>query len=83
MSKSFWTNITVSTRSSLKKNAANSLKRMQVKVWVNTNKSGSECSTVLDVDDALWGNMMDEEKEAMAREAVGGLYEWGWHEVVK
>lgn len=46
----------------------------KIEVYVETNKTGSRCSTVIEVDD----DATDDEIERPAREAMFEMIEWGW-----
>lgn len=49
-----------------------------VRVWVRTNKNGSECEDEFDVDRAEWDGMTEDEREEMARQVVWNMAEWGF-----
>lgn len=47
---------------------------MKIKVYVSTNKIGSECSTTFDIED----DASEEEIEEIAREEMFNMIEWNW-----
>lgn len=55
---------------------------MKLRVWVQTDKIGSECQATIDFDDAELAEMSDDEKERcfdeVAREAMFNMIEWGF-----
>ena len=56
---------------------------MKIRVWVSTNKVGSKCENVIEIDDADWAEMSDEDKEELASETKNDMMEWNWEECPK
>lgn len=57
---------------------------MKIRVWVRTDKVGSKCEDVFEIDDeGLPGDKSkrDAAIEEQALEAVWGMSEWGWQEI--
>lgn len=54
---------------------------MKFKVYVSTDKVGSECETEHDVDTEEWESMTAEEQEHYMRDIMFEMIEWNWEEV--
>lgn len=50
---------------------------MKIRVFVETNKVGSECEEIVDVDDDLGPNALEE----TAREVMFNMISWGFERV--
>ncbi|WP_157895528.1 hypothetical protein [Rhizobium sp. LCM 4573] len=53
---------------------------VRIKVWVRTDRVGSECSEVVEFDKKEWDSASDDEKESALRDTVWNMAEWGWDE---
>ena len=53
---------------------------MVIKFWIQTDRQGSLCEDSFQIDDEEWGNLSEEEKEEMCRDAAFNYLEWGWSE---
>lgn len=53
----------------------------KVRVWISTNKVGSECSDVVEFDREEWEAMSDSDKEDALRDTAFNHMEWGWQEL--
>lgn len=51
-----------------------------IKVYVSTNKVGSECETEFDMPRTEWEAMTDTEKEYECSCAMHDMIEWNWVE---
>lgn len=51
---------------------------MKIRVWVKTNKIGSESSTTFEIDPDEWREMTDPQRDEMARQALQNIYEWNY-----
>jgi hypothetical protein len=49
-----------------------------VRVYVRTNKIGSECDTELEFDRDEWEAMSEQEREDACRDAVWNMAEWNY-----
>jgi len=54
---------------------------VKIKVWISTNKVGSECSDVVEFDREEWESMSDKDKEDVLQDAAFNYMEWGWEEL--
>lgn len=52
--------------------------QITVKVFIRTNKVGSECRDSFEVDREEWESMTDEDKDEMARDAAFNYLDWGY-----
>jgi len=50
---------------------------MKIEVYVSTNRVGSKCSTIIEIDD----DSTPEQIEEIAGETKDKLVEWGWKQV--
>jgi hypothetical protein len=51
---------------------------MKIRYWIKTNKVGSKCEDVMEIDDDEWNAMTDEKKEDTVREAAFDQADWGY-----
>lgn len=51
---------------------------VKVKVWVHTNKIGSECHDIVEFDREEWESMTDDEKDDICKDAAFNNMDWGW-----
>ena len=49
---------------------------MRVRYWISTNKVGSKCEVIVDVDDEDAND--DSALEDIGRETIWSMAEWGW-----
>lgn len=54
---------------------------MKIRVWVRTNRVGSKCERVVDIDDAEWAEMSEQEREDYAKQIMGDMMEWNYEEL--
>lgn len=54
---------------------------MKIQVYVSTNRVGSKCSKIVDVDDEGWSEMDDRERDEYMRDEMFSMIEWGYDEV--
>ena len=59
---------------------AKETREMVIKFWIQTDRQGSLCEDSFQIDDEEWGNLSEEEKEEMCRDAAFNYLEWGWSE---
>lgn len=55
---------------------------MKIKVSVATNKVGSKTTDTIEIDDAEWSGMDDQERENFALDTMYTMIDWNWEEVV-
>ena len=53
---------------------------MRVRVFVRTNKVGSECSDEIEIEDDEWRTMSETDREDYLRDVVWNMAEWGYEE---
>ena len=55
---------------------------MKIRVYVKTDKGGSECEDTFEIDESELEGMTEEERdrhiEESARDVVWNMAEWGW-----
>ena len=51
---------------------------IEIKVWVSTEKIGSECSTTLEFYKEDWEEMTDSERDEACRDSMFEMIEWGY-----
>lgn len=49
---------------------------MKIKVSVSTNKEGSKCIDEVEIDEAEWSSMTEDQKETLARDTMFNMIEW-------
>jgi hypothetical protein len=54
---------------------------VKIRVYVSTNKIGSECFNEIEIDREAWEEMDDDEKDELFRNEMFGMIEWNWREV--
>ena len=54
---------------------------VKIRVWISTNKIGSECSDVVEFGREEWEAMSDSDKEDLLRDTAFNYMEWGWEEL--
>jgi hypothetical protein len=53
---------------------------VKIRVYISTNKVGSECSDIVEFERDAWEAMSDEQKEDALQDAAFNYLEWGWEE---
>jgi hypothetical protein len=54
---------------------------MRLKIYVSTNKVGSLCEDIIDIDKEDWEIMDDREKNEFVLEQLMSIMDWGWEEL--
>lgn len=54
---------------------------VQVKVWIHTDKVGSQCEDIVEFERKEWEEMDDDQKEANCREVAFAMMDWSFEEV--
>lgn len=54
---------------------------VKIRVWISTNKVGSECSDVVEFDREDWESLSDKDKEDELQDIAFSYMEWGWEEI--
>jgi hypothetical protein len=54
---------------------------VKVRVYISTNKVGSECSDVVEFEREDWNSMSDQDKEDALQDTAFSYMEWGWEEL--
>ena len=53
---------------------------VKVRVYISTNKVGSECSDIVEFEREDWEAMSDQDKEDALQDMAFSYMEWGWEE---
>lgn len=54
---------------------------VRIRYYIRTDKVGSKCSDVLEVDGEEWASMSEDEREELMKEAAFNHMEWGYRVV--
>jgi hypothetical protein len=54
---------------------------VKVKYWINTDKVGSKCQDVIEIDDAEWLSMNDQERDELMKDQAFQHLDWGYEVV--
>jgi hypothetical protein len=54
---------------------------VKIRVYISTNRVGSECSDEIEFDREEWESMSEDEREDACRDAAFNWMEWGWTEL--
>jgi len=54
---------------------------IKIRIYCSTNKVGSRCEDVVEVEKVDWEEMSDKEKGEFVLEQLQSMQEWGWEEV--
>jgi len=53
---------------------------VKVRLFVRTDKVGSECYDTLEFEKEEWDSMDDKERQKLLFEMIWDMAEWGWEE---
>lgn len=51
---------------------------IKVKVYISTQKVGSECADEFDIEKDYWESLSEDEKEDMCKEVAFSMMEWNF-----
>nr|DAI87269.1 MAG TPA: hypothetical protein [Caudoviricetes sp.] len=51
---------------------------LQVRVWIHTDKVGSECSDVIEFEREAWDKMSPDQREQECRDAAFSMMDWNY-----
>lgn len=51
---------------------------IQITVWVQTDKVGSDCESTVEFPREDWESMTDDERAEELQETMWNMCEWGW-----
>ena len=54
---------------------------VKIRVYISTNRVGSECSDIVEFEREEWDAMSDSDREDALRDTAFNYMAWGWEEL--